>query len=360
MKKSRRNSRRSKKINRLGFTLIELMVSVAVFLVIGAAAFSLFSSHAPLFTRQQNISGLNITLRNAVTQMELDVSNAGSGYFPSADFPGWPVGVTINNNTSAGCYTASTNTYAASCFDTLTIIGIDPAVPPTHPTACYTTDSTTSLLVALPPATEYTGTASQYAALFTNGNQLLFVKNDGSQLATGALTASGTVSGANIQLTHALTGASSSDPLGITDYYANHTSTDTFSKIGNQFCSNDWVMKLATTKYSVDASNTSNPKLMRAASNGTTDVIAEQIIGFKVGASLWDNTGSTDNFRFDNTSYNGYDPSQVRSVIVSLIGRTTPNRTGDLNYKNSFDNGNYQIQSLSVVINPRNLSMKDN
>jgi len=58
------------------------MVSLAVFLVIAGAAFSLFATHAPLFTRQQNISGLNISLRNAVTQMELDAVNAGNGLLP--------------------------------------------------------------------------------------------------------------------------------------------------------------------------------------------------------------------------------------------------------------------------------------
>src|SRR5258705_13974473 len=55
-----------------GFTLIELMVSLAVFLVIAGAAFSLFGAHAPLFSRQQNMAGVHITLPHNVPQKEME------------------------------------------------------------------------------------------------------------------------------------------------------------------------------------------------------------------------------------------------------------------------------------------------
>jgi hypothetical protein len=195
--------------------------------------------------------------------------------------------------------------------------------------------------------------------LFHSGDQLLVIKSDGSQMATTTLTSDGALSGAKVRLQHNPTGASSSDPLGITTYFANSGSADTQNKLGNTFCQADWVLKLSYTTYSVDATDPTNPKLTRVQSTGTTDVVAEQIIGFKIGASLWGGTVSGDTFTFQNYNYNSYDPSQVRSLMISLVGRTAPNRTGDLTYKNSFDNGNYQIQSLSVVINPRNLSMND-
>jgi len=106
-----------------GFTLIELMVSLAVFLVIAGAAFSLFGAHAPLFSRQQNMAGLNITLRNIVTQMELDVVNAGNGYYPGTDVASWPIGVTVNNSQPNGtCFSPGNQTYSANCFDTMTVI----------------------------------------------------------------------------------------------------------------------------------------------------------------------------------------------------------------------------------------------
>jgi hypothetical protein len=42
-----------------------------------------------------------------------------------------------------------------------------------------------------------------------------------------------------------------------------------------------------------------------------------------------------------------------------MIGRTAPNQNGGSNFQNSFDQGNYQIQAISIAVNPRNLSMRD-
>jgi prepilin-type N-terminal cleavage/methylation domain-containing protein len=347
-----------------GFTLIELMVSLAVFLVVAGAAFSLFGAHAPLFSRQQNLAGLNITLRNIVTQMELDVVNAGNGYYPGTDIASWPIGVTVNNSQPAGCFNAANQTYTATCFDTLTIIAADSATPPTHPDpaagSCVATDTVNTLLVDMPPAPTWTGTLAAYAALFHNGDQMLLIKSDGSQMATTTLTAAGVVSGTKVQLTHSPTGLNANDPLGITTYAANKGAGDAFAnKLGNQFCQPDWALKLSWTRYTVDATDPTDPKLTRQLSGSNPEVLAEQIIGFKVGASLWSGVDSGDAYDFKNYNYSDYDPSQVRSLRISLIGRTPPNVDPVANYRNSFDGGNYQIQAMSIGVNPRNLSMND-
>ena len=60
-----------------GFTLIEMLVAMAVFLVVAGAAFSVFSRHAALVSRQQSLSGVNIGLRNAMAQLQMDLSGAG-------------------------------------------------------------------------------------------------------------------------------------------------------------------------------------------------------------------------------------------------------------------------------------------
>ena len=49
-----------------GFSLVELTVAMAVFLVVGGAAVALVKMHVPLFTSQQNQTGLNLSLRNGV------------------------------------------------------------------------------------------------------------------------------------------------------------------------------------------------------------------------------------------------------------------------------------------------------
>ena len=93
-------------------------MATAVFIVVAGAALALFSSQVPLLNRQQNFSALNISMRNAVAQMQLDMVNAGTGYFPGTNIPGWPVGVTIvNSNPASACNTPATYTYSSTCFD---------------------------------------------------------------------------------------------------------------------------------------------------------------------------------------------------------------------------------------------------
>ncbi len=346
-----------------GFSLAELLIATAVFLIVGGAAFLLVRRHQPLFSQQQNLAALNVGLRNAIALLEIDLSNAGTGFYPGANIPDFPIGVTlINSAAGTSCYDAATHTYTAACFDTLNILATDRNTPPVHPqdigTNCV---STTSSIMFTEPAPGLT--LAQTAALFHTGDQLLVVKSDGSQMTTTVLTQDGDVSGAKVRLQHNPTGAdgtnsSLNDPLGI--------STNLNNKLGTTFCLNDWVLKLAPVTYRVDSADPANPRLVRSQS-GNTAVVSEQVIGFKVGASLW-NSGlgtSGETYNFDASTYGNpagsepYNYTLVRSVRVSLIGRTTPNPDPTFTFRNTFDQGPYQIQGASVVVNPRNLSMKD-
>jgi prepilin-type N-terminal cleavage/methylation domain-containing protein len=335
-----------------GFSLLELMVAMAIFLVIGGAAVNLVKKHVPLFTSQQNQTGLNITMRNAVAQMQIDVVNAGTGYYQGVNIPAWPIGITvINSSPGSGCFNSATKSYGPTCFDALNVIAVDQNTPPANPqdsgANCVSTTSS-SLFVTPVGAT----TLAQLAADFHSGDQVLIVKSDGSQMTTTILTSDGQVTGGKVKLAHNPTGAdgtngSSADPLALSN------AADS-NKLGTQFCTTDWVLKIAAITYSVDASDPTNPKLTRTQS-GQTNVIAEQIVGFKVGASVWN--GTTDNaYSFDANNYN-HDWSLIRSVRVSIIGRTPADSSST--FRNAFDGGAYKIENVSVVINPRNLSMND-
>jgi len=335
-----------------GFSLVELMVAMAIFLVVGGAAVELAKRHVPLFTSQQNQTGLNLAMRNGVAQMQIDVVNAGTGYYQGVNIPSWPIGITVLNSApGTGCFDAAANTYTSTCFDTLNVIAMDQNTPPSNPSDiganCVSTTSS-SLFVTPVGAT----TLTQLAADFHTGDQLLLVKSDGSQMTTTILTSDGLVTGGKVKLAHNPTGVdgtntTSADPLALSN-------TADSNKLGTQFCNTDWVLKLSPITYSVDASDPTDPKLVRTQ-NGQPSVIAEQIIGFKVGASIWN--GTTDNtYSFDAASYN-HDWSLIRSVRVSMIGRTQSDMGNT--FRNSFDGGPYKIQSISVVINPRNLSMND-
>jgi hypothetical protein len=350
--------------------MVELLVAMTVFLIIGGAAFSLFGQHARLFNDQQNQVGLNISMRNALSQIEADVVNAGTGYYLTVARATWPVGLTISNSApGGGCYNAATFTYQATCFDTMNILTTDSTTTPAQPdngagTGC--TDTTTNTLFMTPPAppavnpaTNAAWTAAAYAGQFKNGDQLLFVGTAGN-FNSAVLTAAGVVSGAEVKLTHAATSAAglanstATDPLKITTHDDPNLSTS--------FCqATDWVVKLAPPiVYTVNAVDPTNPQLTRAQ-GGAAVVVAEQIIGFKVGASTFVAGASTSTaaYNYDSSTYTPkpFDYNSIRSVRVSLIGRTPPNLASP--YRNAFDNGPYKIESMSVVVNPRNLSMND-
>jgi prepilin-type N-terminal cleavage/methylation domain-containing protein len=373
-----------------GFTLIELMVAMAMFIVLGGAVFEMFAKQAPSFTKQQNLAGANISIQNAVSQMQLDLANAGTGFYPGIVIPSWPIGVTINNQASGGgpCNNAANFTYSATCFDTLNILTVNSNVPPAHATnaaggtvtgACSVT--TASPFYILPD----TGlTPAQTAAEYNVGDQVLLVKTGGGGGGTqkASSTSTAVTNGAQINtfVIRAVTAGTNNvaftfnvpspgpwnvagdDPLGIT------TSNNSALNLGTSFCTTDWVMKLQPTTYRVDVSNPNDPILQRVQ-NGNTDNIAEQVIGFKVGAAYWNVQNSATSLTYSFYQQNlptatpaGYqsDFALVRSVRVTLIGRTNPNPDPTYTFRNTFDGGPYQVVDASVVINPRNMTMNGN
>jgi len=371
-----------------GFTLIELMVAMTVFLVIGAAAMSLFKQHASLFNDQQYQIGLNVSLRNALAQMENDVVNAGTGWYNATNnVASWPIGVTISNNAAggSGCHAAGSPIYTSLCFDTLNIVVPDPSTPPGQvyvapgTPGCATPALTTSGAMTIAPIAPTT--IGQLTAGFTNGSQVLFIHvgTSGTLMTTAILTANATNSGGNALLAY---GATNSDGTNssTTNDKLNLTLTTTVDSalipttLTDQFCSGtDWVVKVQQVQYSVDTGiDPAGPTLIRTVA-GNKIPIASQIIGFKVGASTvtlnGSNTTSTAAYCYNSALSVApcYDNqfNEIRSVRISIIGRTPPNLYTNSNvysptlFTNSFDGQPYKIQALSIIVNPRNLSMND-
>lgn len=342
-----------------GFSLLELLVAMAIFMVIGGAAVSLVNSHVPTFVAQQSQVALNFGLRNAVTQMQLDVGNAGDGFYQAGDTPGWPVGITVVNRAYAkGCWNATTWEYTANCFDILNVITAERGSFASHPSdnAGNQVFTTSTDLYLTPTGTT---TLTQLKDFFKSGDQILLVTDDGTQMTTAKLTADAVISGAYVKLVHGKTNADGSN-AATNDDHSISTSSDK-SGLASTFDKYDWVIKLAPIQYFVDASDKTNPKLIRWQKPTSTqaerkDVIAEQIIGFKIGTSLWN--GSADLPYSYSTDKNLTDFTKVRALRISVIGRTPP--TPSNRYRNTFDLGPYKIEAVSVVVNPRNLSMKDN
>ena len=141
--------RDSSERRRNGFSLVELIVAMGIFMLISGFALTLFRDQQIASQGLAGQVGLNLSLRNAVAQMQMDLANAGSGYYQNLNMPSWPVGVTIVNNVvpqGSACNDAGTFTYGAACFDQVNIIsGVDPNVTPpinaTGPGNCSDTSS---------------------------------------------------------------------------------------------------------------------------------------------------------------------------------------------------------------------------
>jgi type II secretory pathway pseudopilin PulG len=374
-----------------GFSLIELTVAVAFFTVMAAAAFSLADKHQWVAQRELHLSAVNTALRSAVGQMQSDLANAGTGYFVGANTVAFPIGVVVaNSSPGAPCNTgAPTYIYGPTCFDTLSIIEADTTTLANfqplalHPAFNSSTGSGT--LFATPQSGD---TAATDAGYFKAGDEILLYtaaattstadctgsSTQTTKFSAVVLSANGTVSGTNVQLSYTALPASgqvsssspNADPLELTNFCSNELASNSYS-----FGTSDWIIRLDGVKYYVDTTNAADPKLMRWQ-RGIASEVADQIIGFKVGAAIWNNLGSTSsgtdlsNYYYDSSQYSidgnpgddKYDFSLVRSLRLCLIGRTPPAASNAI-IQNSFDGGPYDIEAISTTVNPRNLSMKD-
>jgi hypothetical protein len=265
-----------------------------------------------------------------LTQIQSDVVNAANGYYANGiQTVGWTFGISAVNATPG--------------YDTLNIIV--PVVPPAQlPNAtCINTTAGTGNIVAPTGVT---------AASYTAGSEILFINGANNQYTASTITAAA-AAGANITLTFPATnanGTSNSDPLQIATTPPVGNTPDT---LGTNFCqnTNDWVVLLGTTTYTVNGAN----QLTRQFANGGAQPIADQVIAFKVGVSQFNAAnGASGAYLYGNN----YTIRATRSVRVSVIGRTAPGYSA-ANFTNTFDGGNYKIEALSVIINPRNLSMND-
>jgi prepilin-type N-terminal cleavage/methylation domain-containing protein len=359
-----------------GFSLLEMLVAMAVFLIVSSAAFTLFDNQQKVLYQQQGVGGLNIGLRNALTQIQMDAANAGYGMLSGAYAPAWPVGVDIKNqNPATACNNPATFQYGPTCFDTLVIILADRNTPTCTLAANLNTSTATTATI-----TPTNGlAASTYYKNFTAGSELMVVSGSLTPyFTTITLTSAATLSGSNIAISFTSTSAPvlpspPGDPGGINPMDSPCPPTGTGYCIttdalaayrGVSFNANtDWVIRLAPVTYTVSTANPNDPQLTRQVFGSTPVEVMDQVVAFKVGAALVnDNSG---NYYYNasdasaNHQYGGYgnDFTLVRSIRVSLMARTPPNSA--LGYKNQFDQGPYQVLGASVVVNPRNLSMND-
>lgn len=410
-----------------GFSLIELLVATAVFTVVASAAFSLFAQHVSVATQQQKLSGVNIGLRNAMSQLEVDLAAASQNLLASVQIAGvqpFGLGVIVQNNVpgvAASCAPDTSNwSYPASsaCFDSFTII---------YPKKCNLAGGIYAPVLTISNANKGTdlvvnsimfGTDPNNGAnltndssCFTTGDEVLVLQPNSTSSCGGAsqsnycmsavaLTKDAQLSGGKIQLQHNPTGAgglasncpgaSCTDPLGA--IYNSSGGSNYTNALGQKFGDGAYIIDLGQgandITYAVQANpaDASDLQLLRCAGTSCTSTnaqsVTDQVIGFKIGAALWDNeqANATDlaNYFYNAGNYcnsaltgadctatppTANDPndfSLIRAVRISMIGRTPPSGNPALaKFKNGFDGGPYLVQQASVVVDLRGMSINE-
>ncbi len=269
----------------------------------------------------------------------------------------------------------------------MNILTLNPSIPPKHPTD-ITGGTASTICSSINSSPFYIQpdagkTPTQTAAEFQTGDQVLLITTGG---ATHSITGptggnSATASSGTLVNSFVLTGPAAAGAnyvsLPFTAAAAGTLYTGDSLKIsdpsstnlGGGFCGADWVMKLEPTTYKVDTTTNPQDPTLQRVQNGNTDNIAEQIIGFKVGAATWNSTLNTStltysfyapNLKTANPPGYGSNFELVRSVRVTMIGRTNPNPDPSYTFRNTFDGGPYQVLDSTVVINPRNMTMNGN
>jgi hypothetical protein len=376
--------------------LIELLVAMAVFLIVAGTAFTLFNQHTSLATRQESLSGVNIGLRNAMTQLEIDMSSAGQNLLNSVPgaTQGFSLGVIIQNNVAGMARACNVNTATwayptpSVCFDSLEVVNPKTCSGCSNPYPSYPyapvlqiidasddLSATTTINASDVNPTESLSLAT-VASNYKSGDELLIVNpsnaigspphcpsnavttsQSGFCLTVVTLTADAAVTGGHISLTHSLTGShgqpqgcpgtTCSDPLGVVYDLASPNGYNFYSSLSpGSYGAGAYVVNLGTGAndiwYSVQANptNSSDTVLMRCLGgpcNGANgQQLTDQVIGFKAGAALWNQADTTEiaSYFYDASKYcNGSIETSTSPVVYADCTSTPPSVSG----KDSYD-----------------------
>ena len=288
--------------------------------------------------------------------------------------------VVTNNVVASGndCRSGTPLVSAPSCFDSMSIIVADKNTPPENPmssagiainTSTATSGSNGTAYLSPSGSTTGYGTgstapaaATTAAANYLSGDQILFVTGQGTQYTTAKLASAGATAKIGsywyVLLTYGVTTSTGQNSSTANDPY--NMTINANSMLGTSFGTSDWVLRLLPITYSVNLTTPTNPALTRTVA-GTTQTLAQttlatQVVGLKIGVSLFNNTTDTDTttYGFDASNYNNgsavaYNYTLVRSVMVSLIGRTNANVNPTYVFRNTFDGGACEILGVSAA-----------
>jgi len=355
-----------------GFTLLELMVAVALGLIVLAATTQLFKSgmDATILVSQQ--SEMQQSVRSALNLIAKDVSMAGSG-LPSG-------GLSLPNGTgSVASFFAvdpnrawlANNTYPSGTVGGAPVSnymfgvipgpnnGLEQGGPTTIPATGQGADAVTVIY------TDYSFPLDQYTITFPAGNP----NGDAIDVAPPANPPAGfpaILSPTGIQvgdliLLNNTRGPAVGEVTGISNAGGRITFADADSLKVNQSGalngnikyivtgSNTVARRIWAVTYFIEVpQNGQPPRLMRQVSGQNPSPVADNIIGLKVTYDLCDGTNGPSCGSISDPIGSSYSPNQINKVNIQVIGQTL----------NSYGNRSKSM-ALMTSVSTRSLSFKD-
>jgi type II secretory pathway pseudopilin PulG len=371
----------------LGFTLIELMVSMAVGIVVIGAAAELFKSGMDATALVTQQADMQQNVRSALNMVARDVSMAGSGlppgglalpygvgsslsrygcdqtstcYLTANTYPTGVVGGTTVSNYMYGLIPGSTTGMKAGSWtatvpatgaapDRVTSVYVDYSFPLNQYSIAFNNAAGTSINVT-PPATPPAGFPGIISPTGINVGDLILLTNMRGS-AVGEVTDLAAVGGGVVRITFA-----NSDPLNINQSGAASanvaflaagagTAAPPPPTIANRLWAISYYLEVPAT------SSLQTPRLVRQVSGLKPQPVADNIIGFSLTYDTCDGTtGGPTCAALSDPIASGFSPSSIHKANIQVIGQSvfsqgnksrsmalvTSVSTRSLNYKSQY------------------------
>jgi len=359
--------------NERGFTIVELMVAIAVTLILMAAAVSVYQKAVQVATITNEQSDMQTELRGAMNQLTRDLNQAGTGI---------PVGgIPIPSSSTGGsnpmfacdasiCYISSGNSFTQGVLykvtpangvganilqasDAIIITYLDSLLSPlANPAACspacnWSSSTTTTLASNGSTVTMPTGLspAMNDAANGLNVGDVMMLQNSVGS-AVGVITA--------YDASSRIITFASGDPLAINQPTASAGNIKAL-KSGATYPAVTVSRVMMITYFIrpiVSAGVVVDSQLMRQIGGRTPTVVADHIEDLQFTYDVFDTNTSTLTAALPDAATGSPAvavPNQIRKINVSMTVRSPrPNAQGK-----------YDHFTLSTSIGPRNLSFQD-
>lgn len=362
-------------MKRHGFSLIELMISMAIGLLILGAATVLFKRGTDVSMAASQRAEMQDNVRAALNLISKDVSMAGSGlpsgglalpyngtatssliacpqtgacYLAANNYPNGTVGtVTVSNymyglipqpgnGLQAGSPTA-TIPATGQTPDAITVVYEDYSFPLNQYTASFPAGSTGGSINVAAPATPPAGFPAILDPTGIKVGDLLLLSNNtnGGSFAVGEVTGIG-AGGSPISFANgdALNINQSAAPNGNINYLTG-ISTVTAVRI------------YAITYFIQESTNGQPPRLMRQVNGQTAVPVADNIIGLKFTYDVCNGTNAGACDEISNPITSGYSPNNIYKVNIQIMGQSITTT------------GNSQSMVLSNSVSTQNMMYKN-